>query len=98
MARLLTPDDKNDSTPLFPANGEAFTLEEMQEIVGGYIQHIHLPDGRVLVMNEDGKMLKLPYNFQASMYANEAGVAIKDYVVGNVILCSRKEAGYEADA
>ena len=45
------------------------TLEEMQKRVGGYIQFCPLPrgcKGMLMVVNEDGLGLKLPYNAKAS--------------------------------
>ena len=38
------------------------TLEAMQELVGGHIETVTLRDGLVLVCNEDGRNLGLPYN------------------------------------
>ena len=39
------------------------TLEEMHEIVGGYIQAVYpFEDPVALVCNEEGKLLGLPYN------------------------------------
>lgn len=39
-------------------------LKEMQELVGGYIQIVPLSDTEpvLAVMNEEGKLLDLPYN------------------------------------
>ena len=38
------------------------SLIAMQNIVGGYIQPVHLDDSVVLVCNEEGKLLGLPAN------------------------------------
>ena len=40
------------------------TLEAKQEIVGGYIECVYLPndDSVVLICNEEGKLLGLPFN------------------------------------
>lgn len=45
-------------TPVMPANGKKFTLEEMKRIVGGYIEIIEFPgiftEGKqVMVVNEE---------------------------------------------
>ena len=50
-----------------PENGDRFTLEELQKYVGGYIEHIQLPHRELLVVNEEGLLLGLPFNAQASM-------------------------------
>ena len=39
------------------------TLESLQELVGGYIETVNLPGGIVMIINEDGKILRLPINF-----------------------------------
>lgn len=89
---IFIPVDGNEREVL-PKNGRAFSLKEMQALVEGYIEFIYLPDGRILVINEEGKMKGMQYNFKASMYANEAGIAHEDFVVGPAILCSNEEAG-----
>jgi len=78
-----------------PGNGHSFTLEEMQGFVQGYIQILGLPDGRVIVMNEEGKLKGMRYNLKATLYARQAGIALDDEAVGPVLLCSREEAGFE---
>lgn len=44
-------------------------LPVLQEIVGGWIEHVPLPDGRCMWVNEEGLMKGLPYNPQASEMA-----------------------------
>lgn len=38
------------------------TLEAMQEIVGGYIECVTLTTDLVVICNEEGRLLGLPYN------------------------------------
>lgn len=38
------------------------TLEEMQEIVGGYIETFGFAQDACIVCNEEGKLMGLPYN------------------------------------
>lgn len=40
------------------------TLEALQELVGGYIETVSLPGGIVMIVNEEGKILRLPINFR----------------------------------
>lgn len=70
-----------------PANGQTFTLEELQTAVGGYIETIELLDGRVMVINEEGKLENLPKNPIATAVALDAGIAKNDYIVGNALVC-----------
>ncbi|KKM60701.1 hypothetical protein LCGC14_1539250 [marine sediment metagenome] len=46
---------------------EPLTFEEMQKLVGGYIDVIALPFGRTLVVNEEGHMIRLSPNSNASL-------------------------------
>lgn len=67
-----------------PANGKDFSLEELNEIVDGYIEILHIED-KLLVCNEEGKLQNLQYNATATRLINAAG--IKDYIVGNALFC-----------
>ena len=40
------------------------TLEELQASVGGYIEAVRLTKDVVLICNEDGVMLNMPYNIK----------------------------------
>ena len=68
--------------------GSMVTLKELQECVDGYIEIIYLENNYLLVVNEEGKMNNLPFNFCATNLAmtNQNG----DYVVGNALLIDRK--------
>ena len=89
MATLLMPDGKQ--LKVVPKNGRNFTLDEMQAAVGGNIELLYLQDGRVLVINEDGKTMELPCNEQANPYGRDAGIADWDFIVGPALLCSDDE-------
>ncbi len=70
-----------------PANGSDFSLEEMQRIVGGYIEVLNLNDGRLMVVNEEGKLEGLDLNITATyLYGRHS-----DCVVGNVLVCDSKQ-------
>lgn len=69
-----------------PANGKDFSLEELNEIVDGYIEILHIGD-KLLVYNEEGKLQNLQYNATATCLINAAG--IKDYIVGNALFCDK---------
>ena len=49
-----------------PKNGTDFQLEELKSIVGGYIEIVNLRDGRLICLNEEGKLYNLPYNYKAT--------------------------------
>lgn len=54
--------------PVAPANGVHWTLEEMQGMVGGYVEIKRTIDSRWIVLNENGKVVKpmLPLNIAAT--------------------------------
>ena len=42
------------------------TLKSAQEFVGGMVQGIEFPNGDYMIMNEEGKLLGLPVNEEAT--------------------------------
>lgn len=72
-----------------PKNGSTFTLEELQNYVGGYIEIITCENPNYLiVMNEEGKLLGLRKNYFATEFAG-SGIFAGDYIAGCVIICER---------
>jgi hypothetical protein len=64
------------------------TLKEMQDAVQGYIEFVWLDDNKILVVNEDGKILGLPENIRATLMIKDQG--IDDHIVGNALLIDLK--------
>lgn len=67
--------------------GQVFTLEELKEYVGGWIECIYLNRHQVMVINEEGKLLNLPYNAIATAAFQLAFQPTKDFIVGDALLC-----------
>lgn len=65
-----------------PANGTDFSLEELQGFVGGLIDIVTLPDGFIMVVNDEYLMNGDPYNPLASAMVGEGG-----HVLGGVLVC-----------
>ena len=42
------------------------TLKEAQDFVGGYVEGITFPNGDYLIVNEEGKLMGLPLNPEAT--------------------------------
>ena len=59
-------------------------LKELQKIVGGYIETVLLLSNLVLICNEEGKLMGLPYNFGTP----------DDILVGTVIVAGIKESEF----
>lgn len=70
-----------------PKNGTDFSLEELQEFVGGCIEIVSLVDDLIMVINEEGKLLDLPFNKAATEILWSSTGSTSDYIVGNVLIC-----------
>ena len=86
MAKVIPIEGKEYET-------KDLSLENMQKIVGGYIEIITLKDHKTsMVLNEEGKITDppLPLNPRANKLA--AGSLFEgDYIAGNVIVCQPGE-------
>jgi hypothetical protein len=67
MAIIITPNGTTQEVE--PKNGTDFQRDELQRIVGGGSEIITLDDGRIMVVNESGKLSKLPHNDAATLLA-----------------------------
>lgn len=82
--------------PVHPANAKAFSLEELQGFVGGYVEALRMDTGQMMFLNEDGKSMGLPFNLIANMLAHDlTGIAPNDSIVGDVLIASLSECGEE---
>ena len=79
---------KSDGTsrPISPEDGKTFSLKEVQEMVGGYVQMIPLSTNRIMLINEEGKLLGLPRNDMATLVAVLV-LGEGDFIVGNALVC-----------
>jgi hypothetical protein len=71
-------------------------LKSAQEFVGGYVQGIEFPNGDYLIVNEEGKLLGLPVNEEATKLWRDTFdndnyiIGRKDVVAGPAILIKKK--------
>ena len=78
------------------------TLKEAQEFVGGYVEGITFPNGDYLIINEEGKLINLPLNPEATAlwratFDNDNYITgRKDFVVGPAILIKKAALKYWA--
>lgn len=75
---------------VFPDNGKDFKLEQLQKIVGGYIEVVTLGNDELMILNERGKLMKLPYNRDATEIYQKA-FQTDDFIVGDVLICKDNE-------
>ena len=80
---IYTDKEAEDYTP---KNGKAFALTEMQEIIGGYVEPIRLNDGRIIIVDEDGKSKGKAVNIPATNILRRDHFTT-DYIVGTAIVC-----------
>ena len=80
---IYTDKEAEDYTP---KNGKTFALTEMQEIIGGYIEPIRLNDGRMIIVDEDGKSKDKAVNIPATNILRRDHYTT-DYIVGTAIVC-----------
>jgi hypothetical protein len=71
--------------PVLPKNGISFTLKELSGFVNGFIQVISLKDGRLMILNEEGKLDSLAVNNTATNLAKDI-LFNGDYIVGDVLV------------
>ena len=70
-------------------------LESAQKFVGGMVQGIEFPNGDYLIMNEEGKLMGLPLNPEATTLWRSTFTKDKylfgydDFVVGPAILIKK---------
>ena len=70
-------------------------LKAAQEFVGGYVEGISFPNGDYLIINEEGKLIGLPINEEATLLwkdtfdNNDYITGRDDWVAGNAILIKK---------
>ena len=85
MATMLRVEGTTEA--IAPA-GPHWRLEELQTLVGGYIEVVATNDGRFLVIDEEGKLKKKPLNIQATkLYV----FGRHDPIVGTALLFENKQ-------
>jgi hypothetical protein len=91
----------DEATYLLPENGKFFTLEELQKIVGGYVEVRALSrpirykvkgiemviETPLMICNEDGKNLGLEVNALATAIYQIVEQHQLDFTVGTIVFC-----------
>lgn len=82
------------STVVHPA-GKKWTLDELQKLVGGYIELMPGMKRLRMLMNEDGKLQQLPKNYAATeLVHRELSGQVLRYlpeIVGDVVVLDKGE-------
>ena len=69
-----------------PKNGNTFELDELQGIVDGNFEIVRLRDGRIIIVDEDGKLKNKAVNIPATNILRRDHYTT-DYIVGTAIVC-----------
>ena len=77
-------------TEVKPANGTDFSLEELQTMVGGWIETFWV-DNKRWIVNEEGLLLDLPQNIKATETLEDACGQAVQILVGNVVIIDASE-------
>jgi Domain of unknown function (DUF3846) len=92
MATLLREDGTTEEVT--PANGEQFTLKELQAFVEGYIELVSIaPDPRVMFVNENGWHVGMTINRAATALYRGTPERHDGLIVGPAVVMTRREAG-----
>lgn len=91
---------KTVTAVIFPVqDGEAPYIEEadksnllefLQKQVGGFIEALNLNDGNLAIINEEGKINRLPLNVPASKYIQ---TSFQDVVAGTMVVVGNDKNG-----
>ena len=68
---------------------EIINFLELREIVEGYVQVLGLPNGEKMIMNEEGRLQKLPVNQRATDYLQAQYTQKTVDIFGNVIILDK---------
>ena len=86
MAQLYKADGTIEEFPE-PANGTDYTLEEMRAAIGGgWIEALGLTEGRLMIIDEEGKLKELSRNEPATLLWREMHSSIVDYISGDALV------------
>lgn len=82
MQAVLIPHDDMRENSIVEWDND---IEQVQALVGGYVERVRLTTDAALLVNEDGKMTGLPVNRRATLLLREMGRRT-DFIVGDCVL------------
>lgn len=77
---------------IMPTDGNIFKLDELQKLVGGYIELVSIPP-KLMIVNEEAKIKP---GFSINKIATQltrGRIAEDDYILGDVLVCTPSEMG-----
>ena len=86
MAYLITP--RGNKEKVTPKDGVAFSIQELQDYVDGYIDVLPLGD-KYIIFDVDGPEKDKLYNKIATELAYEHNPEWRRFISGNAVVCER---------
>lgn len=69
---------------------EGFELKYLQDLVGGFVEVVNLPDSKIMIIDEEGKLKGREVNEAATeIYRKATGST--DTIVGTVLICESSQ-------
>lgn len=92
MNYLITP--RGERQEAAPKDGVAFTVTELQDMVGGWIDIKEIGDNHLVVFDVDGARKDKLYNKTATelirkAWVSEDGEPWNSFVAGNAVICTQ---------
>ena len=83
----------NDGTKIeVSAQGSWFSLDEMYSLLDcSRLEAVYLQDGRIMWIDEEGKLKPHQVNIQATLLLQKAGGIPGDYVAGIALITGKNE-------
>ena len=89
MALLIKADG---SRRIVFAEGNFFSLQEMYSVLDcSIVQPVFLQDGRVMWIDEEGKLKPHSVNLPATVLLHKAGGLQNDYIAGSALITKKEE-------
>lgn len=72
-----------------PKNNKDFKYKELTDLIKGNLEIVNLTGiGKILILDEEGKIKNLPINKVATTLYKTNYLDTEDIIVGNVIICN----------
>ena len=84
MARLYKV--SGEIKEVSPKDGKEFSLEELKAFVHGHIEAVRVYSDVYMFVNEEGILLDLPLNKNASLYLLRHKTGFTGFIVGDALL------------
>jgi hypothetical protein len=89
MKALILGYDGSEKEVTLPEEQGAQFESVMETVQGMVAQHV-LPNGKIMYINEEGKVMDLPINYKATNLAKKI-LKIDEYILGNAVIVEAKK-------